>query len=208
MESLDAEFSGMPFHLPCGTRHSMMVECPADIEPEAVGMAEAKAAEAKAADVLTPVEKFVASATETNFMLFEKALEEASQMARSCYGDNWIPTGDAQELIQRMDHARNFLALAETYFRAISTPLMQAAHIHIQRQQQIEATAPWEATAWERSMFKPGTQVRITDQCEMDSVQSGSVGVIVEGIDQDGEVLVKLESGYAYYLRTEWMELI
>jgi hypothetical protein len=156
--------------------------------------ADLKAAEAKAAEVLTPVERFVASATETNYSLFKKALDESIEMVLSCYNDDWIPEGNAQWLMQRMDHARNFLALAETYFRALSTPLMQAANLHIQHQMHVEATAPREPSAEQRTL-RAGARVRFIEPCHL----AGQTGTVMEGIDVDGEILVKSDAGEVQY---------
>lgn len=157
-------------------------------------LADQKASEAKAAEVLTPVERFVASATETNFKLFKKALDEARMMVTSCYGDDWIPVGEAQWLMQRMDHARNFLALAETYFMALSTPLMQAANLHIQHQLNMEAVVPREPSA-EQRMLKPGQRVRFQGACDL----AGQSGTVMEGIDEGGDILIKSDAGDVKY---------
>jgi hypothetical protein len=196
MESLDAEFSGMPYHHPCGTHHSLMQECPESNEDiqETPSVAERKAQEAKAAEVLTPVERFVARSTEINYRLFKEALDESVDMVLSCYGEDWIPAGDAQWLMMQMDHARNFLTLAETYFRALSTPLMQAAHIHIQHQMHVEAHAIKEPSAEQRTL-RPGQRVRFQDPCSW----SGQCGTIMEGVDEDGDFLVKNDAGDVQY---------
>lgn len=134
MESLDAEFSGKPRPL--------------------INPADAKAEEAKRADraPLNPIEFFVAESTRVNFGLFDNALKQAIEQTQSCFNDQWIPEGDAADLMQRMDFARNFLALAETYFTALATPLMQAANLHIQHQQATAAMAPIEPSAAERAL--------------------------------------------------------
>jgi len=196
MESLDAEFSQMPYHQPCGTHHSMMSECPvSDVDiSDQLSMADFKAQEAKAAEVLTPVERFVASSTKTNYELFKRALDEAVEMVLACYDEEWIPAGDAQDVMLRMDHARNFLILATTYFRALSTPLMQAAHIHIQHHMHAEANAVREPSA-EQRMFKGGARVRFVGECSL----TGQLGMVIEPIDEDGEILVKSDAGEVNY---------
>lgn len=162
-----------------------------DYEPTPImkpfAKADQKAAEA-AADVpeLTPVERFVASATETNFHLFSKAVDEAVDQVQSCFNDQWIPEGDAAELMLRMDHAVNFLRLAETYFRALSTPLMQAGSIYLEQQRVSAAMAPVEPPATQRG-FIPGSRV----YCRSAKKQ----GIIMEFDSDNLEFLVKHDDG-------------
>lgn len=166
--------------------------------------AEEKAQEAKNAEALTPVEQFVASGTRTNYELFTAALEGAKEMIVSCYerdSQGWIPAGEANWLMQQMDQARNFLALAETYFRALSTPLMQAASIHIQTMQHIEATAPRELSAVERQELNALTHkaVRMQDACPA----SGRLGFVIQYETENHiyEIMVEGDQEPSYHLR-------
>lgn len=162
-------------------------------------MADLKAEEAKASVELSPVEKFVAEATATNYGLFKRALEEALEMTLGCYGEDWIPTGDASECMSQMDHAKNFLALAETYFMALATPLMQAASIYVQHQMVQEFNAPKEPSAYQRALA-PGAFVKLT--CG----GGGHTGTVMESMDQDGEILIKRDDGLVEYHKSTCIE--
>lgn len=178
-------------------------EDPVDVNSAfpSVTLADQKAEEAKASIQMTPVEKFVASANETNYGLFRKALDEAIDQTLSCYSGEWMPILDAQEIMVRMDHARNFLALAETYFMALSRPLMQAADLYIQHQMHAEANAPREPSADQRGL-RPGSRVVVIPPCD----QAGMHGTIMEAEDQDGDVLVKNDNGDVEYHRTTCLQ--
>lgn len=152
--------------------------------PTDVSLADRKAQEAK--EPLTPVEKFVGIATQTNYELFKRALDEAVQETISVFNEDWIPEGDAKELMSYLDNARNFLALAETYFQALATPVMQAATLHMERERFLEATAPHEPTAGDRGLtgkMLVGKRVRMTGVCGA----GGMDGTVMAYDPEDGE---------------------
>lgn len=170
MESHDAEFSGP-------------------------GPAERKAQEAKAAESpLTPLEKFVTEATKTNFQLFKRALDEAVEQTVGCFNEDWIPEGDPSELMQRMDSAKNFLVLADTYFTALARPLMQAGAIAISHQMLSEALAPREPSAEERGLIGHelvGKRIITMSHCR----QGDQSGIVTDYDSDDDDYLIKLDSG-------------
>lgn len=161
----------------------------ANYPPDGSNLADSKAVKARDAETLTAVERFVTQATETNFMLFEKALEHAVEEVRRCY-DDWIPAGEAQWLMQRMDNAKNFLASSEMYFMALSTPLIQAANLHIQHQMRVEANVQYEPSAAQRTI-REGARVHSTDLC----MNPGGSGTVMEVSLEYNQVLVKFDDG-------------
>lgn len=150
-----------------------------------------KEAQAKSTDPLTPVELFVGQATKTNYELFKRAVEEAIEQILKCFNEDWVPEGDPHEVMQWMDHAKNFLILADTYFTALARPLMQAASIHIAHSAMHEAAAPREPSAEERAIEGDkmvGMTVIMTEGCPA----VGLTGRILQFDHSDGEYEIHL----------------
>lgn len=201
MESLDAEFSGFPIHGLCGAKHSLLECCPSDAPRvleayEALSLkneADRKAEEAKAAlPELTQVEKFVAHATHTNFGLFEDSFKQAINEIQAVFDERWIPAGDAAVMMQRLDNAKNFMALSQVYFQTLASPVMQACHLHMMNQQIVEANTPREPSAEERMLQGDalvGRHVIMTTACGA----VGRVGTVLQYDSEDGEYEIRLD---------------
>lgn len=158
-------------------------------------LADAKAKEAKASVApLTPVEKFVAMATHTNYKLFRDALNKACDEIEGVFNADWIPEGDPHFLMHRFDNAKNFLVLADTYFRALSTPVMQACSVHLTMQ----SMAPAEPSAEERQLSGPdleGRRITAIYPCS----HAGMTGLITGYDPDDGDYLIKFANGDVEY---------
>lgn len=158
------------------------------ISSSSTNTADQKAEQAKASETpLSPVEFFVANATRLNFELFQNAFQQAIEQIQDVFDEHWIPAGDAAVMMQRLDNAKNFMALSQVYFQALASPVMQACSLHLMNQQIVEATAPREPSAEERMIHGEQLvkmQVVSTVGCSMGP---GRKGHVIQYDAEDGE---------------------